>query len=550
MEQLTWLKSYLRNFCLSLTVMVVLSSSLAANQKRYLEAGKTINIPSLGLKVKMPKNAIPQPAKSLTSYKIKSQRNGKSTPLEVFLLDELWLESQLSCSYGNEDFTVSVYEIRLPSPESVPVLVRQADRTYVLKESYDKWLALQQPFCWDEVKISDWVAYLLCNGDKAGKSLKRVSSSSETVLYAAEASKVDLFELVYVVSPSKSSGRYYAVSFKLPLAFNDKKSRRTVERCVESIAFFKPVKADDEDKKLSLSKKGVVNKDWSPEYIASRERVINNIRNLKGWWYLESDNFIIAANIKERKTIKELQEGLEKSRNFFMLVYPVKTPLKAVSVVKAFDSRNEYIAYVGKDLEWSGGVWMAAKKELAVSPISWGSVRERREAIVDVVHHEGFHQYIYFATGEQHPAVWFDEGNATFFEGIESKGKRIEVEPTRRVEQVVQLADKADISKLLSMSHEEFYGVDKAQNYALAYGLMFFLHKGAPGMTGKYQNNFNEIPGKYYQAILKTRNPEQSTTIAWDGVDMKFFVQVFRKFWSSRSLIQKASRYDIVPSSK
>ncbi len=261
---------------------------------------------------------------------------------------------------------------------------------------------------------------------------------------------------------------------------------------------------------------------------------------------METDNFIVVANIESRKTVKELKTGLEKSRNVFMQLYPIKEPLKAVSVVKAFESRKEYIAYVGKQYEWTGGLWMASKKELVVSPANFGSARAKREMLVEVIQHEGFHQYIYFATGEQHTAVWFNEGNATFFEGIEYDRKNVAIESTYRTAKVAAIADSANISKLLAMSHAEFYGVNKRQNYILAYGLMFFLHKGAKIMKGKYKNNYSEIPLKYYQAILATRDAEQATKIAWHGVDMNKFNQIFRKFWDSKNLIKKAVRHNIL----
>jgi len=74
--------------------------------------------------------------------------------------------------------------------------------------------------------------------------------------------------------------------------------------------------------------------------------VIRNIQNLKGWWYLETDNFVIASDLKNKKTISELQVNLEKCRSVFNQYYPQQHPLKAVSVCKVFESRDEYQGYV------------------------------------------------------------------------------------------------------------------------------------------------------------------------------------------------------------
>jgi hypothetical protein len=354
-------------------------------------------------------------------------------------------------------------------------------------------------------------------------------------------------KIIYVITSKTTPQRNLVIQFKLSPQLDRKKSLRTIKNCLSSIKFFTPIKlAKNEKKRILFRSQRRITKDWSPQYIASRQRVINNIKNLANWWYLETDNFIVVANIDNKKTVKELKAGLEKSRSIFMQIYPIKEPLKAVSVVKAFETRKGYIAYIGKQYEWTGGLWMSDKKELVVSPMNFGSVRARRKMMVDVIQHEGFHQYIYFATNEQQTAVWFNEGNATFFEGIEFKGKNAVIEPTYRAEKMLNIIGSADIGKLLTMSYPEFYGVNKQHNYTLAYGLMFFLHKGAKIMKGKYKNNYSEIPTKYYQAILKTNNATEATKIAWHNVKMKTFNKVFNKFWTSKSLIKKAERYDII----
>jgi len=82
----------------------------------------------------------------------------------------------------------------------------------------------------------------------------------------------------------------------------------------------------------------------------------------------------------------------------------------------------------------------------------------------------------------------------------------------------------------------------------LAWGLLFFLQKGAPIMRGK--NSYNEIPMKYYDAAIKTRDPDKATKIAWDGVDMEQFAKDFTKFWNNNTLIKKAIRFDPLKNKK
>ena len=516
-------------------------------RKPYLKPGHTITIPSIGLKIKMPKYARPNPAKSLTVKTLIQRRGTETRKIDVCLLEELWLRDQLSGSYGSESFMVSVYEMRLPPPTEVKTVLKRHGHTLVFKSAYDKWLNKQKPEILNKEKMQMWLEYLLANGANINIKLTKKKYSRSAVTYYAESDSLASEYLFYIVSSQTAPHRHLGIQFKLSPQLDRKKSLRTIKSCLSSISFFLPVELNKNKNKRIISRKKVsVKNNWSPQYIASRNRVINNIKNLDDWWYLETDNFIVVANIDNRKTVKALKAGLERSRDIFMQRYPIKEPLKAVSVVKAFNSRKEYIAYIGKQYEWTGGLWMASKKELVVSPVNFGSIRARRKMLVDVIQHEGFHQYIYFATGEQHTAVWFNEGNATFFEGIEFKGKNAVIETTYRAEKMVKIVGSADINKLLTMSHNEFYGLNKQQNYTLSYGLMFFLQKGARIMKGKYKNNYSEIPIKYYQAILKTKDATKATRIAWHGIDMNKFNQIFNKFWSSKSLIKRANRYDLL----
>ncbi len=92
------------------------------------------------------------------------------------------------------------------------------------------------------------------------------------------------------------------------------------------------------------------------------------------------------------------------------------------------------------------------------------------------------------------------------------------------------------------MGHEAFISGEIEKNYALAWGLMFFLHKGAPVI--KEKNNYSEIPTKYYNELLKSGNPSQATEKAWEHIDFQKFENNFIAFWDDDSLIRKAERYD------
>ena len=81
----------------------------------------------------------------------------------------------------------------------------------------------------------------------------------------------------------------------------------------------------------------VKKKEVSAEYAANREKVIKDIQNLKNWWFLETENYIIASNLKNKKTISELQLNIEKCRSVYKKYYPKRNSVIAVCVCKVFE---------------------------------------------------------------------------------------------------------------------------------------------------------------------------------------------------------------------
>jgi hypothetical protein len=97
------------------------------------------------------------------------------------------------------------------------------------------------------------------------------------------------------------------------------------------------------------------------------------------------------------------------------------------------------------------------------------------------------------------------------------------------------------VESLIKMDHAAFYG-GKDVNYAFAWGLLFFLHKGAPLLKNK--NRYSEIPLKYYDALIELKNGEKATEKAWEGVDMTRFNRDFTEFWRNYTMVKRAEEYD------
>lgn len=546
-----------RAFFIALTVslfFLLSSHDLMARRRssysHYIRPGKTFNMPSIGLKGKLIRDAKAAPIASIDE-RILTQKfsDGKINKITAFFPEDLWLRDQIAGTWKHPLCTISIYRMTLPPPADLASICTLNGHDYVLKASYEAWEKNIDvaDLDWSDENISKWLQYMCKkNFENSPKIIRRGTRNATTRRFIPD--NDDQSDLFYVVTSSSSPKTPFLIRYEFAPGGANKKNLKVVLQSLNSMTFSKPKEVKDSSKRKKISikrtskrKKGGVER--SPEYLASKRAVIDSIKNMRNWWYVETDNFIMVADIKSQATAKALALNLERSRNLYTKIFPLKKPLRSVSVARMFATREEYLNYVGPDLQWSGGVWMSSRKELAVSPMSWGSRRETRKLMAQVTLHEAFHQYIYFATGERQNAVWFNEGMAQFFEGTEFKSSKIRIKPlTRKVPRIPALANKQNIEDMLKMPPVEFYGQNKNQNYNLAWGMLYFMLKGAPVMKGCAE--YAEIPSKYYDAMIKTGNAMKATKIAWKGIDTYTFAQKFKAFWNSRKLMKRASKFN------
>ena len=533
------------------------TASLASSKKVYLKLGGTLSLQPMNAKIRLFKNISAQPASPPTCVKLTRSFNGNETVFDAYPPQDLWIRDNMLGEWRSDLCEVKIFELKLPTPTTLSTIKLGGEqgkkvRKFVLSAIYEKWKssALQEKIEWTDETISKWLSY--ATGLQVGTTptpLKKSASTKAVVKRFPIEDTGNGDDRLYIVASSYAPGKWYAIWYHV-LDGNKDKNDKSLDTSIASLTFSPPshVKKPVSKERILTRGESAPTVERSAKYEKSREQVINAIKSMKNWWYFETTNFILAADIKNKRTARDLADALERCRSVFEKFYPPAKPFDAACVAKMFQTRDEYVAYVGKALEWTGGVWMPSKKELVVSPMNWGTRSDQRRMMVDTTNHESFHMFIYFACGEKQTAVWFNEGNATFFEGLEFRGKNAHINATYRLEEMRKIAPYADIKQLLDMSYETFYGSNKKENYALGWGLIFFLRKGAPVM--KEKNSYSEIPGKYYQAMLDCGNGKKATEIAWEGVDMEKFERDFRKFWSNSSLIRKAERFNSIPSAK
>jgi len=527
-------------FLLGAMIFSVAVDRVAAG-KPYLKLHTTLTIPEFNAKIKLFKEMKPAPLASLTTSKLTMRRGKDTSVFEICLPRDIWLKDNIAGIWRNKLCTVTIYRLALPIPKDIPRIYKSSIKV----DAYRKWKESKaaSKLNMNDAEIAEWLSYAtgLKVSDTPKPVKKNAPKKATTKRFLVDGSAADN-EFIYLVANTYAPDEPFVIRYSLNDNEKHDKDVKAVAGSLASLTLSPPKKSANTKSKERVLSKHIQKTKRSAEYIASRERALNSIKLMKGWWYFETTNFLILANIKNKKTAKTLADSLEQCRGAFEKFYPPAKPFDAASVARLFQNRDEYISYVGKQYAWSGGLWMPSKKELVVSPVDWGTRANIRKLLVNTTHHESFHMYIYFACGEKAPAVWFNEGSATFFEGLEFKGAKIAIKPTRRLATVVKIAEKSNIQNLLDMSYQTFYGGQKTNNYALAWGLLYFLWKGAPVMRDG--NNYAEIPRKYYQALLETGDAAKATKIAWKDVDMEKFTAAFRKFWGSRSLIRKAESYD------
>ena len=98
-----------------------------------------------------------------------------------------------------------------------------------------------------------------------------------------------------------------------------------------------------------------------------------------------------------------------------------------------------------------------------------------------------------------------------------------------------------NLKKFLLLDYEGYYAEKKRDfNYDLGHALMYYLLRGAPALGEK---EFAELPARYLEALRATGDNEKAMARILENLDTKKLSASLKKFWSSRSQIQKAKRF-------
>ena len=498
-----------------------LSVEAAQKSKPRPAAGRTVTLPDAGIKIRMVPDSELQMLPPL-------QGDGalKSDGTLVYRAHNLWRHSQLLAFWKGKEVSASLASVNFP-----PVTEPDA---FVLADESSKWKPYDRiP---DEEELRQWAE--LFTGEKITEMTK-LAGMGDFSWRKCQTPKPEHC-IYFGQNKSRSSApQMLCLLFQRQEAAAPKS--REWDRLTDSCALSVRVIPRAAGGAVSVSNPSP---DTAPSsYYAERlTQAKKSIAGMHGWYIRETPNYIFVSNQTSRNDIKRLQSNLEAARDIFRRYFPPEKDRSCVGVVKLFNLREEFLRYPGAE-EWQGGFWSPASRELVISPLD-PEIDDKTNDIFmrQTTLHEGFHQYIFYASNEIDPALWFNEGCAQFFQFSDPRRGEVGLLDKDTEARLVVAVDHADsdLARFLSLDHEQFYREnERNQNYALAHALMYYLLRGAPANGDK---DFAAIPQRYVAALRNARDLDKAREIALDGIDTRKLATRLKNFWHDKKQIRNARR--------
>ncbi|MDD4018743.1 MAG: DUF1570 domain-containing protein [Kiritimatiellae bacterium] len=506
------------------------------------------NYPNLGLKIRVLGNSEPEPLPQFKTYTYTFTRGEESFKRDLFDPFELWYATQHAGQWRDEDGNVLI--LGRPTHQ-LPVIDTQMK--HVARDDFDKAFA-EPANVFDPASaeaLAAWVKAFAACTPKTPEPLRTGFNLAGAVFFPAEESAT----LVYAfrVKARKPNGvsapsDWFCAVIKIADGTLKSKVRKDFE--TQFLANVAPAPQTGagaatgvQPKALTVSPASVKTPSAAIPDHPGRTAARKSIANMKDWWFAETPEYIFLSDIRSaagKALVKELQATMPVLRAAFTKLIPPFETATDVSVVRIYETRDAYKQYVGKEHEWSAGLWSPMRRELVI--LSQGKDRNQT---LDIIRHEGFHQYLFYACAMIENATWFNEGHACFFEAAEvDKKGRVEIPENERVEHLLRNFDAVVrlLPKLLQTAHSGFYsGSDEQRslNYTAAWALVYYLRKGVPP---EGPDRYAAILDTYLKTLAQTKDAEAATTEAFKNVNMTQFQKDFTDFWKRGR--NAARRYD------
>lgn len=505
---------------------------------------KPTDLPDLGLRLKLMPESREIPSTSPQVLLMQFTKGTETWKEERFLPVDLWKREQFAGQWVGRDGNKLLLAIMscLPPDEQSSQPVTRA--TYEQQRA----LATNNATFTSEADLVRWISVFTDFPHPVGKRLdKQPARISPVWIFRLDSISPNRVAYVFRLTSGagkNASTRWVCAQFDLNTDLLMEPACEIIEKeflsSISALTLARTVAPNRET--LTRTSESVPDSEVAK---AAQQQVIDSIRNLKGWWYDVTPDFIILSNLKG--SAGSLVDQFKTSMKVMRVAYRQSIPEPAkpfVGVVRIPATLEEYREYVGEDNGWSRGLWMPGRKELVICPAGDQGARGNRQTILRIAYHEGFHQYAYYAFGQANASLWFNEGYAQFFENVSfSNGRLIFEESPQalRVFNTLRPGTEMDLNRLINLGWKDFYDRDektRAANYALSWALVYYLKKD-PACP------FAGLLDKYVEAMQSNGgNAEKANESMLANIDVKRLQTDFERFWQSAARQSAARRYN------
>jgi hypothetical protein len=305
------------------------------------------------------------------------------------------------------------------------------------------------------------------------------------------------------------------------LISDDPEASEKMDKWIDSVERVKP--KSSEDSVVPNSEIALLENDYK-----------RSIINYSDWHFTSASNVVVVDNMSDTpraQFIATLTNSFHIIQAEYRKVLP--SPLiddSHLAAIRIFDSREEYLAYVGADMKWSAALWSPQHRELVLYYPERGS-----ETLLHTVWHEALHQHLDYACSMIQSPAWFNEGHAVMFEHTHiNLDGNVVFDPAPDAVAAIK-ANPSEIAeylpKLLMMDYSEFYSGsndERILKYHIAWSIAYFLQIGAPEVRFQPFKNFRS---DIMEALVRTRRRDEAMKAVLTDEMQRDLIAEWLSFW-------------------
>jgi len=522
-----------------------MACSFCGNARPILTFIKPAELADLGLSLKLMPDAREAPPAPPSVFLYQFNNGDQTWEEERFSPLELWKQGQIAGQWvGRDDNKLLLAEITRLPPKGDP-------RQHVTRAMYEQEIVAEtndNPLA-SEADLTRWIACFTDYPHPVGKRLDNKFTRISPV-WVFRLDDLSPNRVVYVFRVPRGSGRMngsplVCAQFDLNPLIRMETACDVIEKeFLGSLFGLSMTHRAVARETLTATGAGKEIVDNGP-MTTTRQQVIDSIRNLKGWWYDITPDYIILSNLKggARSLVDQFKTSMKVMRAAYKQCIP-EPENTSIGVVRIPATQQEYREYVGEQYSWTYGLWDPRRKELVICPAGEQGTHAKRQSILRVAFHEGFHQYAFYAFGQADASMWFNEGCAQYYENSSLSNGRLTIEESPQALAVLKPlwnGNRTDLHRLLNLNNESFYDRNEQirfGNYALSWALVYYLKRDV-------SSPYFGLLDKYVAAMRSNGgNAEQATTAMLAGVELKRLQLDFERFWQSSSRQSAARRFN------